>query len=93
MRDIFSVKLIVRDKVIRQRLQNTAFEEKRIRTEVRLSAYQPNALPLGQTGSKAFQLPPNALNFKGSKERYLLGQKHSLQIFGVVRFVELQNDT
>ena len=30
---------------------------------------------------------------KGSKERYLLGQKHNLQIFGVIPFVKLQNDT
>ena len=51
MRAIFSVTLIVRDKVIRQCPQNTVFEEKgdlkRIRTDVRLSAYQPNSLPLG----------------------------------------------
>ena len=33
-------------------------------------------------------------HIKGSKERYLLllGQKHSLQIFGVIPFVKLQND-
>ena len=30
---------------------------------------------------------------KESKERYLLGQKRSLQIFGVMPFVKLQNDT
>ena len=30
---------------------------------------------------------------KGSKERYLLGPKHSLQIVGVIPFVKLQNDT
>ena len=45
---------IVRDKVSRQCPQTTNFEEKgepkRIRTEV--SAYQPHALPLGQTGSQ-----------------------------------------
>ena len=49
----FNVSLIVRDKVTRQCLQTLTFEEKgepkRIRTED--SAYQPNALPLGQTGS------------------------------------------
>ena len=33
------------------------------------------------------------LHIKGSKERYLLGQKHNLQIFGVTPFVKLQNDT
>ena len=50
----FNVSLIVRDKVTRQCPQTATFEEKgepkRIRTEVPL-AYQPNALPLGQTGS------------------------------------------
>ena len=50
----FDFSLIVRDKVTRQCPQTTTFEEKgepkRIRTEV--SAYQPNALPLGQTGSR-----------------------------------------
>ena len=30
---------------------------------------------------------------KGSTERYLLGQKHDLQIFGETPFVKLQNDT
>ena len=30
---------------------------------------------------------------KGSKERYLLGQKHNLQIFWVIPFLKLQNDT
>ena len=30
---------------------------------------------------------------KGSKERYLLGQKHNLQIFGVIPFIKLQNYT
>ena len=54
----FNVSLIVRDKVTRLCPQTTTFEEKglradgRIRTEVGpASAYQPNALPLGQTGS------------------------------------------
>ena len=51
----FNVSLIVRDKVTRQCPQTTVFEEKgepkRIRTEAGPSAYQPNALPLGQTGS------------------------------------------
>ena len=28
----------------------------------------------------------------GSKERYLSGQKHNPQIFGVIPFVKLQND-
>ena len=30
---------------------------------------------------------------KGPKELYLSGQKHSLQIFGVIPFVRLQNDS
>ena len=49
----FNVSLMVRDKVTRRCPQTTTSEEKgepkRIRTED--SAYQPNALPLGQTGS------------------------------------------
>ena len=56
----FNVSLIVKDKVTRQRPQTTTFEEKggpmRIRTEV----YQPNALPLGQTGSRAQLAQPIA---------------------------------
>ena len=51
----FNVSLIVRDKVTRPCPQTTTFEEKgepkRYRTEV-LTAYQPTALPLGQTGSR-----------------------------------------
>ena len=50
----FNVSLIVRHKVTRQFPQTTTFEEKgepkRNRTEVLLQ-YQPNALPLGQSGS------------------------------------------
>ena len=30
---------------------------------------------------------------KDSKERYLLGQKHNLQIFAVILVIKLQNDT
>ena len=53
----FNVSIIVRDKVTtNQRPQTTTFEEKgeprRIRTEVPLLQYQPNALLLGQTGSR-----------------------------------------
>ena len=51
----FHVSLIVRDKVTRQCPQTTTFEGKR-RAEANSnrgpSAYQPNALPLGQTGSQ-----------------------------------------
>ena len=50
----FNVSLIVRDKFTRPCPQTTTFEEKgepkRYRTEV-LTAYQPTALPQGQTGS------------------------------------------
>ena len=50
----FNVSLIVRDKVKRQSPQTTTFEEKR-RAEADSnrgpSAYQPNALPLGQSAS------------------------------------------
>ena len=56
MRGILTnVSLIVRDKVTRQCPQPLKRKESRsagIRTEVPLSAYQPNALPLGQTGSQ-----------------------------------------
>ena len=51
----FNVSLIVRDKVTRKCPQTATFEEngepKRIRTEV---SYQPNASPLGQTGSHSY---------------------------------------
>ena len=54
MRAVFNVSSIVRGKVTRRCPQTTIFEEKgepkRIRTGGP-SAYQPNALPLGQTGS------------------------------------------
>ena len=59
----FNDSLIVKDKVTRQCPKTTIFEEKggpkRIRTEVP-PAYQPNALPLGQTGSHG--LRPNFLS-------------------------------
>ena len=58
----FNVSSIVGDKDTRQCPQTTTFEEKgeqkRIRTEVTLSAYQPNALPLGQTGHTVVTLIP-----------------------------------
>ena len=49
----FNVSLIVSDKVTRECPQTTFFEEKGEPKgfEPRSSAYQPNALPLGQTGS------------------------------------------
>ena len=49
----FSVSLIVRDKVTRQCPQTTIFEEKGEPKWIQTgpSAYQPNTLLLGQTGS------------------------------------------
>ena len=52
----FNVSSIVRDKVTRQCPQTTTFEKKEERRAKAVSnrgpsAYQPNALPLGQTGS------------------------------------------
>ena len=49
----FNVSLIVRDKVTRQCPQTTISEE-RAAADLNQgpSAYQPNALPLGQTGSQ-----------------------------------------
>ena len=51
----FNVSLIVRDKVTRQCPQTTTFEEKgepKRKSSRSPSAYQPNALPPGQTGSR-----------------------------------------
>ena len=51
----FNVSLIVRDEVTRQRPQTTNFEEKgeaEAESNRGPSAYQPNPLPLGQTGSQ-----------------------------------------
>ena len=52
----FNVSLTVRDKVTRQCPQTATFEEKLRRAETDSnrdpSAYQPNALPLGQTDSQ-----------------------------------------
>ena len=54
----FNVSLIVRDKVTRQCPHTTTFEERRAEAESnRGPAYQPNAVPLGQTGSLK-QAPP-----------------------------------
>ena len=55
----FNISLIVRNKVIRQCPQITAFEEKgeqKADSNQGPSAYQPNALPLDQTGSRAARL-------------------------------------
>ena len=53
-----TILLIVRDEVTRHCPQTTTFEEKgepKRNRAAALSAYQPNALPLGQTGSMAPQ--------------------------------------
>ena len=55
----FNISLIVRNKVIRQCPQITAFEEKgeqKADSNQGPSAYQPNVLPLDQTGSRAARL-------------------------------------
>ena len=52
----FNVSLIVRDKVTRHCPQTTMFfktKGKPVESSKRASAYQPNTLPLGQTGSQA----------------------------------------
>jgi len=53
MGSLFNVSLTVRDKVTRQCPQTTISEERaKVDFNRGPSAYQPNALPLGQTGSK-----------------------------------------
>ena len=56
----FNISLIVRDKVTRQCPQTTTFEERRAEAESNRgpSADQPNALPLGQTGSPRARSTP-----------------------------------
>ena len=67
-----NVSLTVRDKVTRQCPQTTIFEEngelKQIRTEVPGSAYQPTALPLGQTGGSHSDSTDSRV-FMGADER------------------------
>ena len=46
---------------------------------------------VGLCSRETYQIRPK--HIKGWKERYLLGQKHNLLIFGVVLFIKLQNDT
>ena len=44
--------------------------------------------------NKLLNLYNRSKHTKGLKERYLLGgEKHNLQIFGVIPLVKLQNDT
>ena len=52
----FKVSLIVKDKVTRQCPQPQLSKERRAEADLNRgpSAYQPNALPLGQTGSQSF---------------------------------------
>ena len=62
----FNVSLTVTDKVTEQCPQTTIFEEKgepkQIRTGRGPSAYEPNALPLGETGSQACHSPYRGCN-------------------------------
>ena len=54
----FNVSLIVKDKVTKQCLQTTTFkDERRVEADSNRgpTAYQPNALPPGQTGSHVRQ--------------------------------------
>ena len=50
----FNVSLIVRDKVTRLSIDHNFLRERRVKVDSNRSpsAYQPNALPLGQTGSQ-----------------------------------------
>ena len=49
----FNVSLTVKDKVARQCAQTTTvLKRKESRSGIKPSIYQPNALPLGQTGSQ-----------------------------------------
>ena len=76
----FIVSLIVRDKAIRQCPQTTTFEEKgqpkRIRTEVPRPAYQPNALPLGQTGSPECGTGPALFNDRRGTSQLCMVERH-----------------
>ena len=67
----FNALLIVRDKVTRRCPQTTTFEEKRAETDSNRgpSAYQPNALPLGQTGSQ-INIVNMVLNVHRNHEAY-----------------------
>ena len=81
----FNASLIVRDKVTRQSPQTTAFKEKgepkRIRTEGPASAaYQPNALPLGQTRRRftGVKLSRQADGMAGNKAKDSMAAKTEL---------------
>ena len=76
----FNVSLTVRDKVTRQCPQTTAFEDKRAKMDSNWgpSAYQPNALPLGQIGS--------CLNEEGMRSLY--GYNY-IQTESVIKVVKL----
>ena len=47
--------------------------------------------PTGKSPKETAQAKSKRI--KGSNERYLLGQKQSLHILGIIRFIKLQNDT
>ena len=72
----FNVSLIERDKVTRQCPQTTTFEEKRraaAESNRSPSAYQPNALPLGQTGSRK-KLKKNAVHYDKTQHANFRGK-------------------
>ena len=50
-----------------------------------------NKFPTGKSPKETTQAKSKRI--KGSNERYLLGQKHSLHIFWVITFIKLLNDT
>ena len=61
-----------------------------------LDTYFKNFLLVFATASKRELFSFNLFRskyIKSSKEHYLLGQKHNLQMFGVIHFIKLQSDT
>ena len=70
--------MVVRDKVTRQCPETTTSEVKARRAEADSnrgpSAYQPNALPIGQTGSPASDLNAQAVVISYDPTGYVSGQ-------------------
>ena len=69
----FNVSLIMKDKVTKQCPQTTPFQEKgepKADSNRGPSAYQPNALPLGQTGSRVSGFAFMLLNVHGGEMAY-----------------------
>ena len=82
----FNVSLIVRAKVTRQCSQTATFEEKGERMDSNRgpSAYQPNALPLGQTGS--LKRKKEKRHSLGSPLRRTLFKVHKVKFFSMHAF-------